>query len=58
MKKLLTVALALCLALSLGAALADQTLEGDANVDQRNYCFLQNLFGGCCRMDLEVVADR
>ena len=37
MKKLLTVALALCLALSLGAALADQTLEGDANVDQRNY---------------------
>lgn len=37
MKKLLTVMLALCLALSAGAALADQTLEGDANVDQRNY---------------------
>ena len=29
--------LALCLALSLGLAMADQTLEGDANVDQRNY---------------------
>ncbi|MBP3721472.1 MAG: hypothetical protein J6J41_09080 [Clostridia bacterium] len=37
MKKLLTMMLALCLALSAGAALADQTLEGDANVDQRNY---------------------
>ena len=37
MKKLLTVVLALCLALSACAALADQTLEGDANVDQRNY---------------------
>ncbi|MBQ8072953.1 MAG: hypothetical protein IJ231_04215 [Clostridia bacterium] len=37
MKKLLTVVLALCLALAMSAALADQTLEGDANVDQRNY---------------------
>ena len=33
MKKLLIAVLALCLALSLSAALADQTLEGDANVD-------------------------
>ncbi len=30
-------AIALCLALSAGCALAGQTLEGDANVDQRNY---------------------
>ena len=37
MKKLLLMVMALCLALSMGAALADQTLEGDANVDQRNY---------------------
>jgi len=37
MKKLLIAVLALCLALSMSAALADQTLEGDANVDQRNY---------------------
>ena len=37
MKKLFAVMMALCLALSLSAALADQTLEGDANVDQRNY---------------------
>ena len=37
MKKLLPVALVLCLALCMTAALADQTLEGDANVDQRNY---------------------
>ena len=37
MKKLLTLALALCLALCMNAALADQTMEGDANVDQRNY---------------------
>ena len=37
MKKLLIAVLALCLALSVSAALADQTLEGDANVDQRNY---------------------
>ena len=37
MKKLLTVVLVLCLALCACAALADQTLEGDANVDQRNY---------------------
>ena len=37
MKKLLTVVLALCLALSACVALADQTLDGDANVDQRNY---------------------
>jgi starvation-inducible outer membrane lipoprotein len=29
--------IALCLALSVCCALADQTLEGDANVDQRNY---------------------
>ena len=37
MKKLFAVMMALCLALSACAALADQTLEGDANVDQRNY---------------------
>ena len=37
MKKLLLLVTVLCLALSTGAALADQTLEGDANVDQRNY---------------------
>ena len=37
MKKLLIAVLALCLALSACVALADQTLEGDANVDQRNY---------------------
>ena len=37
MKKLFAVMMALCLALSLSTALADQTLEGDANVDQRNY---------------------
>ena len=29
--------MALCLALAAGCALADQPLEGDANVDQRNY---------------------
>ena len=29
--------IALCLALSVCCALADRTLEGDANVDQRNY---------------------
>jgi len=27
-------------------------------LDYWDPCFLQNLFGGCCRMDLEVVADR
>ena len=37
MKKFLLVVMALCLALTMSAALADQTLEGDANVDQRNY---------------------
>ena len=37
MKKLLIAVLALCLALSAYMALADQTLEGDAHVDQRNY---------------------
>ena len=37
MKKLMPVALVLCLAMCMTAALADQTLEGDANVDQRNY---------------------
>ena len=37
MKKLLIAVMALCLALSACMALADQTLEGDANVDQRNY---------------------
>ena len=37
MKKFLLVAIALCLALTMSATLADQTLEGDANVDQRNY---------------------
>ena len=29
--------IALCLALCVGCAWAGQTLEGDANVDQRNY---------------------
>ena len=37
MKKFPALMLALCLALPMGCALADQTLEGDANVDQRNY---------------------
>ena len=37
MKKLLIAVMTLCLALSACMALADQTLEGDANVDQRNY---------------------
>ena len=37
MKKLFLFVMALCLALSMSVALADQTLEGDANVDQRNY---------------------
>ena len=33
----LSVILALCMMLAMTGALADQTLEGDANVDQRNY---------------------
>ena len=33
----IAILLALCLALTVCAALGDQTLEGDANVDQRNY---------------------
>ena len=37
MKKFFLLMMALCLALSVSMALADQTLEGDANVDQRNY---------------------
>ncbi len=40
MKKVRSMAafvIALCLALTVCCALADQTLEGDANVDQRNY---------------------
>jgi hypothetical protein len=36
-KKFFLLMMALCLALSVSMALADQTLEGDANVDQRNY---------------------
>ncbi len=36
-RSICAVAAALCLALSVCCALADQTLEGDANVDQRNY---------------------
>ena len=36
-RSVFALALALCLALSACGALADQILEGDANVDQRNY---------------------
>ena len=36
-RTLLALVMALCLTLSVGCALADQTLQGDANVDQRNY---------------------
>jgi len=36
-RSMFAIAIALCLALSVCCALADQTLEGDANVDQRNY---------------------
>ena len=36
-RSMVAFAIALCLALSVCCALADQTLEGDANVDQRNY---------------------
>ncbi len=36
-RSLTAFAIALCLALSVCCALADRTLEGDANVDQRNY---------------------
>ena len=36
-RSLMTLMLALSMALSMTCALADQTLEGDANVDQRNY---------------------
>ena len=36
-RSMLSLIMALCLALSACCALADQTLEGDANVDQRNY---------------------
>ena len=36
-RTLLALVMALCLALGVSCALADQTLEGDANVDQRSY---------------------
>ena len=36
-RSIAALALALCLALTACCALADQTLEGDANVDNRNY---------------------
>ena len=36
-RSIAALVIALCLALSVGCAPADQTLEGDANVDQRNY---------------------
>ena len=37
LRSVLSLVLVLCLAAYAGAALADKTLEGDANVDQRNY---------------------
>ena len=37
LRSVMILVLALCMALSMTCALADQTLEGDANVDQRNY---------------------
>ena len=36
-RSLFALALALCMLLTAACALADQNLEGDANVDQRNY---------------------
>ena len=36
-RSIAALVLALCLALTACCALADQTLEGDANVDNRNY---------------------
>jgi len=36
-RSMVALLMALCLALAMCCALADQTLEGDANVDQRNY---------------------
>ena len=36
-RSLLALVMALCLALGVSCALADQTLNGDANVDQRSY---------------------
>ena len=36
-RKLCAAVMALCMMLSAASALADKTLEGDANVDQRNY---------------------
>jgi hypothetical protein len=36
-RTLLALVMALCLSLGVSCALADQTLEGDANVDQRSY---------------------
>ena len=36
-RSLLALVMALCLALGASCALADQTMEGDANVDQRYY---------------------
>ncbi len=36
-RSLLALVMALCLALGVSCALADQTCEGDANVDQRYY---------------------
>ena len=36
-RSVLILAMALCMVLTVNCALADKTLEGDANVDQRNY---------------------
>ena len=36
-RKFCAVMMALCVMLSAASALADRTVEGDANVDQRNY---------------------
>ena len=36
-RNLFAALLALCMLLAMGLASADKTLEGDANVDQRNY---------------------
>ena len=37
LRSMVAVLMTLCMALAVGCALADQTLEGDAHVDQRNY---------------------
>ena len=37
LRSVVTLLIALCILLAASCALADQVLEGDANVDQRNY---------------------